>query len=274
MDTDVCKNGLLFVDWVCGILLLDNDLIIATHGRGIWIIDDITPLRALATDTTHALKTSIDALGLPWTVAKRTGDATSRDMLETVGVERARLVIISHDDVDVSHRMLLLIRSMRPYMHVMVRTRDESQTDLLREAGATEVVPETLESGLMMASHALLLLDIPQEQVMRRMQEERAERYPLLHAYFKGAPKEASVPETDIAERHPVAIPDGSPVIGQTLGNLALPGVEVTALVRDGHKLPEPVAGCVIQADDVLVLEGSTADMTRAEQELRSTTRN
>ena len=28
----------------------DNDLVIATHGRGIWIIDDITPLRALSTD--------------------------------------------------------------------------------------------------------------------------------------------------------------------------------------------------------------------------------
>ena len=29
----------------------DNDLVIATHGRGIWIIDDITPLRALTQDT-------------------------------------------------------------------------------------------------------------------------------------------------------------------------------------------------------------------------------
>jgi photosystem II stability/assembly factor-like uncharacterized protein len=29
----------------------DNDLVIATHGRGIWIIDDITPLRALTGDT-------------------------------------------------------------------------------------------------------------------------------------------------------------------------------------------------------------------------------
>jgi len=28
----------------------DNDLVLATHGRGIWIIDDITPLRALAPD--------------------------------------------------------------------------------------------------------------------------------------------------------------------------------------------------------------------------------
>ena len=29
----------------------DHDLVIATHGRGIWIVDDITPLRALAADT-------------------------------------------------------------------------------------------------------------------------------------------------------------------------------------------------------------------------------
>jgi photosystem II stability/assembly factor-like uncharacterized protein len=29
----------------------DSDLVVATHGRGIWIVDDITPLRALTPDT-------------------------------------------------------------------------------------------------------------------------------------------------------------------------------------------------------------------------------
>ena len=29
----------------------DDDLVIATHGRGIWIVDDITPLRKLTTPT-------------------------------------------------------------------------------------------------------------------------------------------------------------------------------------------------------------------------------
>jgi photosystem II stability/assembly factor-like uncharacterized protein len=29
----------------------DHDLVIATHGRGIWIVDDITPLRAMTTET-------------------------------------------------------------------------------------------------------------------------------------------------------------------------------------------------------------------------------
>lgn len=249
---------------------LDNHVIICGYGRigqsvGRFLEEEKIPFIALDLDIRRVGEARLAGEPVFY------GDATSRDMLETVGVERARLVIISHDDVDVSHRMLLLIRSLRPYMHVMVRTRDESQTDLLREAGATEVVPETLESGLMMASHALLLLDIPQEKVMRRMQEERAERYPLLHAYFRGAPKEETFDAADIAERHPVAIPAGSHVIGQTISELSLPGVEVTALVREGHKVTEPVAGAVVQADDVLVLEGSTAAMTRAEQDLRNT---
>lgn len=39
----------------------------------------ITPLRALANDTVRALRIPIEALGLPWTVAMRTGDASARD---------------------------------------------------------------------------------------------------------------------------------------------------------------------------------------------------
>lgn len=39
----------------------------------------VTPLRALAADTTRALGGVVQALALPWTVALRTGDASARD---------------------------------------------------------------------------------------------------------------------------------------------------------------------------------------------------
>lgn len=39
----------------------------------------ITPLRALATDTVRAIQEPIAGLGVPWTVAMRTGDASARD---------------------------------------------------------------------------------------------------------------------------------------------------------------------------------------------------
>ena len=47
----------------------------APRTRVLWV----TPLRALANDTTRALREPIAALGIPWTVAMRTGDASARD---------------------------------------------------------------------------------------------------------------------------------------------------------------------------------------------------
>ena len=47
----------------------------AARTRLLWI----TPLRALASDTVRALREPLGALGLDWTVAMRTGDASSRD---------------------------------------------------------------------------------------------------------------------------------------------------------------------------------------------------
>lgn len=47
----------------------------ASRLRLLWV----TPLRALANDTVRALREPIAAVGLPWTVAMRTGDASARD---------------------------------------------------------------------------------------------------------------------------------------------------------------------------------------------------
>lgn len=194
------------------------------------------------------------------------GSATSNEMLDAVGIKSARLVLISIDDVETAHRMLVLIRSLRPDVHVMVRTRDDSQTELLRDAGATEVVPETLESGLMIASHVLLLLDVPQNEVMRRMREERAERYPLLHAYFRGdrlLQEDAQRQTLNIL--HSVQLPAGSPAVGLPICQLVLDDVEISALVRAGQKMPAPAADTLLETGDVMVLAGLPEAVIQAE---------
>ena len=42
------------VAWVRDLLVHDNDLIVATQGRAIWVLDDVTPLRQLASESTTA----------------------------------------------------------------------------------------------------------------------------------------------------------------------------------------------------------------------------
>src|SRR5690606_17541980 len=149
-----------------------------------------------------------------------------------VGVGTARLVVIGHADVASAHKTLHHIRALRSDLPVMVRTRDESHVDELRTAGATEVVPETLEAGLMIAAHALVLLDVPISRVVRRMREQQNGRYHLLREFFLGDSTLGYTKEESGADRlRPVVLSPDNAVVGRALKELDLKGVAIAALV-------------------------------------------
>jgi monovalent cation:H+ antiporter-2, CPA2 family len=193
------------------------------------------------------------------------GDATDRAVLEALGVGSARLLLVSHEDLPATRKILHIVRQLRPELPVMVRTRDETHVDELRAAGATEVVPETLEASLMIASQTLLLLGVPFARVMQRAQEQRAERYLLLREYFRGGDV------TDLRgpqQLRPVQVPPESPAVGKRLGELVGTDVVVTALVRDGQRRLAPDAETEVASGDVYVLFGAIEALGRAERAL------
>ena len=196
------------------------------------------------------------------------GDAAERAVLESVGIANARLLVISHQDLHAAFAVLGLVRNLRPGLPVMVRATDESQVDKLRAAGAAEVVPETLEAALMITAHALLLLDVPLARVLRRIQEQRTSRYQLLREFVRGdgPPLDEEGP---VAERvHPVVLTERSRAVGKKISELDLPGVIVTALVRNGERQLDPPSGTRLEPGDVLVLFGPDADVWRNEDAL------
>jgi monovalent cation:H+ antiporter-2, CPA2 family len=196
------------------------------------------------------------------------GDASERAVLESVGIANSRLLVISHQDVPAALAVLDVVRNLRPGLPVMVRATDESQVDKLRAAGAVEVVPETLEAALMITAHVLLLLDVPLARVLRRIQEQRTGRYQLLREFIRGdgPPLDG---DASVAERvHPVVLTESSIAIGKTIGELDLPGVTVTALVRNRERHLHPPPGTRLATGDVLVLFGSNADVSRTEDAL------
>lgn len=195
-------------------------------------------------------------------------DSSEYDVLVAVGAERARLAVISHDDVPAALKSLAHLRDIRPQLPVMVRTRDQTHVDELLAAGATEVVPETVEAGLMIAAQALLLLDIPLSRIVRRMQKQRSMRYRLLRELFRGN-ELSDDPECCEADRlRAVTLHPYSQVLGRRLGELELKGVLVTALVREGKRRLSPAPDTVLTAGDVLVLFGTPDDLYRAEDVL------
>jgi CPA2 family monovalent cation:H+ antiporter-2 len=197
------------------------------------------------------------------------GDTAERDILEAVGAGTARLVLISHEDTISALKALHHLCTLRPGLPVMVRTRDESHVEGLRAAGAAEVVPETLEASLMIAAHALLLLNVPVSRVVRRMQEQWEGRYHLLRESFRGDTLLAQTPQEHDADRlRPVILPADSPVVGSALGDLDLDRVVITALVRQGKRQLTPPRETRLETGDVVVLFGSPDDLQRAERAL------
>lgn len=199
------------------------------------------------------------------------GDAANRDILEAAGLQRARALVVSFDEVGGALRVLEQVRQLRPGLPVLVRTGDDANLEPLLEAGATEVVPETLEASLMLAFHLLLLLNVPLAQVLRRMRLIRADRYRILREFFPGE-EVASLEDTELerARLHTVTLPPAAYAAGRTLGELALEeyGVKATAVRRQGVRALQPAVDTVLQGGDVLIMAGTAEGLERAERRL------
>lgn len=118
------------------------------------------------------------------------GDSRRGELLVAVGLERARLLVIAVDQSDIALLILREARRFNSSVPILVRTRDDSQLAELKAAGASEVVPELLESSLMLASHALIMLGLPGQQVQDRVDQVRRDRYRLLHGFYPGTDHE------------------------------------------------------------------------------------
>lgn len=89
------------------------------------------------------------------------GDVGRKEALMAAGLMRASVVIVTVSDTPLAEKVLHHVQELRPDVPVVVRTADERDMERLTRAGAAEVVPETLEASLMLASHALVLVGIP-----------------------------------------------------------------------------------------------------------------
>ncbi|MCX7148821.1 MAG: hypothetical protein NTY05_05330 [Rhodocyclales bacterium] len=75
--------------------------------------------------------------------------------------------------------LLLILLLLAAAVVVMSRAREQDDVEKLYAAGAAEVVPEALESSVMLATHALALSGIPMHKVIKRLREMREQHYSL-----------------------------------------------------------------------------------------------
>ena len=149
-----------------------------------------------------------------------------------------------------------------------MRARDEADISRLSEAGATEVVPEAFESGVMLASHTLVVAGVPLSRVMRRVSQVRDEQYSLLRGLFAGG---SDSDGEGVARLHAITLEAGAYAVGRSLSELALEesAVQVRAVRRpSARQRLAPAQAGVLQAGDIIVLLGAPERLLAAEEKL------
>ncbi len=103
------------------------------------------------------------------------GDVTRPGMLERLDLARASALVLTMDDRVQLVRTTAQVRALYPELTIVARARDPKHAAELYRAGASDAVPETLESSLQLSEAVLVDLGVPMGPVIASIHEKRAE---------------------------------------------------------------------------------------------------
>jgi len=84
------------------------------------------------------------------------GDVRRPEVLRSVGIANADLVIVTLDDFEATEDVVAALRQIRPNVTILVRGHNAEQCRTLQKLGASLVVSENLEASLELAREALI----------------------------------------------------------------------------------------------------------------------
>jgi len=105
------------------------------------------------------------------------GDASQIEILNAAGASRARGAVITIDQLATADRIVAALHEFFPDLPIVVRARDLPHSHLLEMSGATQAVPETLESSLQLGAIAMTEMGARPDQVAEILQELRDDDY-------------------------------------------------------------------------------------------------
>lgn len=104
------------------------------------------------------------------------GNAARRELLDKLHTGQAAALLVTMDQPAAAMHAVSMARQSYPNLHIYARSRDEQHAHELHEAGATSVVPETLEAGLQLTAYALQSLGVPELHITAALDSERDRR--------------------------------------------------------------------------------------------------
>ena len=205
------------------------------------------------------------------------GDASRPYILEEAGIKRAKLCTIVINDAAAARRIAEMAHFENPTLQIIARTRYATDIEALQEAGADIVVPEELEASIRILAHVLAGYMVPREDIDEFAEELREKDY----LTFRSDVQEAHLMvleglDEEGLHTRVVAVRKGAPAERKTLGDLHLRkdyDLTVLAVRRGGRTIGNPSGDFRLQAEDRLVLVGSSDHFAACADLFRETSR-
>lgn len=104
------------------------------------------------------------------------GDASRPEMVERLHLGEAAAVVLTMDDPVAQIRLTRRIRDVHPNLPIIARARDASNAAQLYRAGATDAVPEQLESSFQLSEAVLTEIGVAVGPVIASIHEKRGQQ--------------------------------------------------------------------------------------------------
>ncbi len=197
------------------------------------------------------------------------GDSSRSETLAHAGIHNAKALVISFPEVKTSEHIIREVKRLRPDLPLIVRTRDDRHLEQLLESGADEVIPDTLESSMMLAQHTLSKLGLTQTAIDEMLVDAREGQYARVRAFFHSTKDEVNVDNPDRHHLRSIEVLQDSYANGKPIESFkCLPKINIVALRRNGIRSEGPLLDTLLKSGDILVVEGRPDDIQCAEIEV------
>jgi CPA2 family monovalent cation:H+ antiporter-2 len=198
------------------------------------------------------------------------GDPSHQKILQAAGINKARIMVITIKNSAAVTKIIHQVRHLRSDIPILVRSVDEAVIDDFYAHGATDVIPETLESSIIMASHLLIHLDVPLNEITRDIARARKDRYQFLRGYYPGEEASHEASHKMNEHMHTLVLHPGSRAIGMKIGDINLDhrNIVFTALRRGGIRGKQPTPDLLLKENDIIVMHARPEDLEFIKVEL------
>lgn len=168
------------------------------------------------------------------------GDGREDHILESVGIQQARIVVLAISKRDATKDIIRLVRSLSATVFIIVRTRYVKETIPLLALGADEVIPEEFETSIEIFSRVLHNYLVPVGEIEHLIHDIRADNYKMFQTQ-SAAPRtlsSARVPAIRISCVEVQA--EGGDIVGKTIAAADIRkkyGVSILAISRKNEMI-------------------------------------